>query len=263
MNDLLVVLSVIAIVLTIVTLVGHGIWVLLAAIFGGGRRKPGQKCPFCGRSTPLGRDRCDWCSRDLTNLLARELSDLDVVRRQLQRFRENGTLKPEVVDRLSQRLQNYRQQLRSPGGQKRAAPPVAAVILEEAQADRSAAAPPAAPSQVRAPSRAPVAPGRGGPDVLATPPAVSPAIARSEALEPVGPEVPRRLTPPARQEPSPETVQPVVPRSPLPLPPHARRSPWFRPWRWPRPNRSRSRPRAPGPRCWPPSWNSGIFAGAS
>jgi len=100
MRDFPAVLFVIAIVLTIVTLVGHGIWVLLAAIFGGGRKTPRQTCAFCGRSTPVSHDRCDWCGKDLASLTARELSDLEAVRRQLQRFRQKGTLKPQVVDRL-------------------------------------------------------------------------------------------------------------------------------------------------------------------
>ena len=38
--------------------------------------------------------------------MAKELNDLAAVRRQLQRFRQNGTLKPEAVDRLLGRLQN-------------------------------------------------------------------------------------------------------------------------------------------------------------
>ena len=63
MPDLPLVLFVIFVVLTIVTLVGHGIWVLLAALFGGGRETPSQTCGFCGRSTPANRNRCDWCGK--------------------------------------------------------------------------------------------------------------------------------------------------------------------------------------------------------
>ena len=61
--------------------------------------------------------------------MARELSDLAAVRRQLQRFREKGTLKPEVVDRLLGRLQDYRQQLLHPAVETHSPPVVAAMIV--------------------------------------------------------------------------------------------------------------------------------------
>ena len=145
MGALLVFLFVVAIILMIVTLVGHGIWVLLAAIFAAGREKPARTCPFCRRSTPLHHDRCDWCGKEFASLLAKELSDLEVVRRQLLRFREKGTLTPKVADRLLRQLQDYRQQLLHPAVVKRAAPIVAAAELEAAVPDRPAAAPPVLP----------------------------------------------------------------------------------------------------------------------
>ena len=181
MNDLPIVLAVIAIVLTIVTFVGHGIWVLLAAIFGGGGKKPSQTCPFCRRSTPASHDRCDWCSKDLASPMARELSDLEVVRRQLQRFRENGTLAPQVVDRLQGRLQNYRQQLLHPAAGKHAAPVVAAVILEQAAPSRPAAAPTVLPTAVHGQARKP--------DVLNAPAVVPTAVPSVEAVRPSVPQV--------------------------------------------------------------------------
>ncbi len=145
MLNLPFVLVVLAIIVTIVTLVGHGIWVLLATIFGGGRKKASQNCPFCGHSTPADRERCDWCGKQLTNPAAKELNDLAAVRRQLQRFRQNGTLKPEAVDRLLDRLQTYRQRLLQPAEEKRAAPVVAALIVEEPEPERTSAAPPVVP----------------------------------------------------------------------------------------------------------------------
>ncbi len=46
MPNLPIVLFVIFIVLTMVTLVGHGIWVLIAAVFGSGKKNPSRTCPF-------------------------------------------------------------------------------------------------------------------------------------------------------------------------------------------------------------------------
>ena len=49
----LIVLTVVLVILAVVTLVGHGIWMILAALFGGGRaHAPSQPCVFCGTPTP-------------------------------------------------------------------------------------------------------------------------------------------------------------------------------------------------------------------
>jgi hypothetical protein len=168
MNDLPLVLCALAIVLTIVTLVGHGIWVLLAAIFGGGKTAS-QRCAFCGRSTPAGRDRCDWCGKDLASPTARELSDLEAVRRQLLRFREKGTMRPEVADRLLARLQDYRRRLPHVAAEKRAAPILADMVSGKAEPGRPAAPPPVPPAVVPSPE-AIVLPGPQSP-MAAHPPA--------------------------------------------------------------------------------------------
>ena len=101
----------IVVILAIVTLVGHGLWLLLAALFG---RRSGRTCPFCHRRT-VRSDRCDHCQRALESRPASELDDLAAVERQLGRFRARGTLKPAVVDQMLQRLQAYRQGLTAPG----------------------------------------------------------------------------------------------------------------------------------------------------
>ena len=168
MGDLPIVLFVIFVVLTIITLVGHGIWALLAAIFGGSRKKPSQTCAFCGRLTPTSHDRCEWCSKDLASLTARELSDLEAVRRQLERFRQKGTLEPQEVDRLLGRLKDYRQLLLHPVVEKPAKPIVAAAIVEEEEPSRPAAAPGQA----------------GKPDVLARPVAASGQAGKPDVLVP-------------------------------------------------------------------------------
>jgi len=145
MLDLPIVLFVIFVILTIVTLVGHGIWALLAAIFGRGRKESTQTCPFCARSTPASHVHCDWCDKDLRSLAALELRDLAAVRRQLQRFREKGTMKPKAADRLLGRLQNYREQVLHPGAEKPTEPIVAALVVDDVKQVRPAVAPPVPP----------------------------------------------------------------------------------------------------------------------
>jgi hypothetical protein len=151
MPDLPLVLFVIFVVLTIVTLVGHGIWVLLAALFGGGRQPPSQTCGFCGRTTPANRDRCDWCGKDLTSFMAAELSDLEAVRRQVQRLRQKGAIKPQAAERLLGRVQKYRQQLLYPAAEKPVAPPA----RPTAAACSEAAKPSAPPSPLPVPQPVP------------------------------------------------------------------------------------------------------------
>jgi len=111
------------VVVTVVTLVGHGIWVFVAllgrAVFGsgpGGRRagRTARPCPFCGRPTPDHLERCDFCGRRLASPLAEELSDLAALERQLSRFRESGALRPDVVAKLRERVRAYRQRLLMP-----------------------------------------------------------------------------------------------------------------------------------------------------
>ena len=115
----LVAVSIVAIIaiLAIVTVIGHGIWVLLAALFG---HRAGRTCPFCHRHSTR-TDRCDHCHRALGSHGATELEDLAAVERQLRRFRQNATLKPAVVDQMLQGLAAYRQRLTAPGRQEDAA----------------------------------------------------------------------------------------------------------------------------------------------
>jgi hypothetical protein len=156
MSDLPVVLLVIFVLLAMVTLVGHGIWVLLANFFGRGRKVSSQACPLCGKSSPAGHERCDGCGRDLTSPIVRELRDLEAVRRQLMRFRRNGTLQPAVIDRMLCRLEDYRQRLIHPQAQpvartadvapaKSAEPVAATAIATAANVVPPAAVPPAKP----------------------------------------------------------------------------------------------------------------------
>ncbi|MGA2798300.1 MAG: hypothetical protein ABSE63_12020, partial [Thermoguttaceae bacterium] len=123
------------IALLIITLVGHGIWVFLAFIFGSGQKKHKRRsCVFCGRSISVNDDFCQWCMRDLSTLLAAEMADIDAVLRQLKRFERQGTLQVEMVANLTERVSSYREQLLNPQSA------VAATIVPEPVAAKSVAA---------------------------------------------------------------------------------------------------------------------------
>ncbi len=109
-------LVVVVLVLTIITLVGHGLWVALravvCAIAGRGRAKrPVRGCVFCGRTSPRDSSRCQWCGRDLEGPLARELADLDALTRQLKRLGRRGLVDQDEAARLIARAQRHRMML--------------------------------------------------------------------------------------------------------------------------------------------------------
>ena len=63
------------VILTVVTLVGHGIWAFLAFLFRGGRRRT-QKytvCVFCARNTPADENRFRF--RDFQQFVSKVLLD--------------------------------------------------------------------------------------------------------------------------------------------------------------------------------------------
>jgi hypothetical protein len=102
----------------IITLLGHGIWVFLAFLFRGGQRKSKHCiCVFCHKSISAADEFCYGCMRDLTSPLATEMTDLDAMLRQLNRFKYQGTLEIETVTNLIQRVKDYREQLLNPQSQ--------------------------------------------------------------------------------------------------------------------------------------------------
>ena len=114
-------LVVLFITLTVVTLVGHLIWVVVAAfgraLFGtsdGEGTAARIRCPTCGYSNPTTVERCAWCSRPLPANTAGELDDLAAFRRQLARLRERSVVEPETVDNLLARVNEYEDRLIHP-----------------------------------------------------------------------------------------------------------------------------------------------------
>jgi len=104
-----------AVALGIITLLGHGVWVFLSFIFGGGQKKHKHRfCVFCGKTISVNDDFCQWCMRDLSGPLAAEMTDVDAVLRQLKRFERQGTLPLEILADLTERIKNYREGLLHP-----------------------------------------------------------------------------------------------------------------------------------------------------
>ena len=140
---LLPLLLLLAVMLVVVTVVGHGIWVLLAALFGGGDPTPSPPqvhgaCPRCGGH--LFQGQCQlcawpriWFSRD------RSVDVLNTTREQIDRFSAFGLLDKSVSARLLETLDAERRRL-----------------IEQARAEAAAATAQAVP-MARAVSTAPAA----------------------------------------------------------------------------------------------------------
>ncbi|HEX4949240.1 MAG TPA: hypothetical protein VFZ34_21365 [Blastocatellia bacterium] len=121
-------------VLGIITLIGHGIWVLLAAIFRALSGSPTNKtaplqlreqpytpprqarfCDHCGATLTANSTVCRSCGRAQREVAEKNAaSDLDVTERQLQRFYEQGVLDELKFNWLKQVIANERQRLQQP-----------------------------------------------------------------------------------------------------------------------------------------------------
>ncbi len=152
MPDILQILFFLALAVLIITLVGHGIWVFLAFIFRGGRKKHKHRlCPFCGITISAGDDFCPWCMRDLTSPLASEMGDIDAMLRQLNRLKRQDAFPADMLADLTERIKAYRQQLLSPQ-------PVVPAIVVPQPAATTVTPPPETPPHIEKPHAKPVSP---------------------------------------------------------------------------------------------------------
>ncbi|MCE5268170.1 MAG: hypothetical protein LLG00_09825 [Planctomycetaceae bacterium] len=220
MPDVGVVLAVLAIVVGAVTVVGHGIWMLLAMIFGGGpkaRDEVATVCVFCGRRTSAGRRRCEWCGKELHAALANELRDLQAIERQLRVWEKAGRLPAKTVNVMLARVQHYRQELLHPvaaevvmpAGEKAAIGPVATTA---AKPQAASSAPPVAQPVVRPQATPAVQSARAPAAARAAVVPPKPTISQTPAVAPASPS-PAVCTPPAavaRSATKPEPVRPVA-----------------------------------------------------
>ncbi|HKI37414.1 MAG TPA: hypothetical protein VKA46_36505 [Gemmataceae bacterium] len=110
---------VVLVALVLVTAVGHGLWLFLAAVAralrGGSPDRPGREraaqCPACREAVPPGAERCDVCGLPVRGAVARELCDIDAAERQLRRFLDDGALAPTTHDRLKDECRLARHRL--------------------------------------------------------------------------------------------------------------------------------------------------------
>ena len=190
--------------LGIVTLVGHGVWVLLAfvgrTLFGepsaGGIKR--QRCPNCARPMLAADRECRYCGYRPASFKKSELDDLEAVERQLRRWGASGELKPRLVERFAARIQAYRRELlrtreAAPQAEQKIAAPVAqpvhaATVL--AQRRKETAAVEETPVEAILVEAAPAKPFAG----LAA--AASGQAAAQPIAKPVAPPAPKPLAPP-------------------------------------------------------------------
>jgi hypothetical protein len=189
MPDLCFTLVVLLLVLAVITVVGHGLWALMAFLFRAGKpRRAGRErpCVFCGHVTSWAEGRCGWCGRELHTPLADELADLAAVERQLPRLARSGELKPDVAEDLLARVRRCRSRLLES--------PVVADLVEERppQVVAPVVEPPTAARPPAAQPRAPVAASQPLAAAPAAPPAAAPpaVVAPKPATTPPAPAAP-------------------------------------------------------------------------
>jgi hypothetical protein len=113
MDAFLSVVCVAFLVLAVITVVGHALWVAIAAIgrafFGtptdhrdgpARRRRAALDCPRCDVRLPLGETDCPRCGMNCEDAAAGELNDLEATARHLERFRKGGLLPVAILEQV-------------------------------------------------------------------------------------------------------------------------------------------------------------------
>lgn len=117
----LVVLFVLGLVLVFITVVGHGIWLIIGAIFRAALRKPKQvsttgpvqdSCAYCGGVSKPNFRFCGVCGRPPASPNKVELlHDLAATRRQFQRWSSAGVLDDDLAQRMTGIVERERERL--------------------------------------------------------------------------------------------------------------------------------------------------------
>jgi hypothetical protein len=117
--DACFVVTIVLVALLLVAAVGHGLWLMLAAMVramtGSSPPRPDherrQECPACREPVPAGARRCVVCDFRLRGRTADELRDIEAAVRQLRRFRDGGTLDDPTYDSLREECRRARRHL--------------------------------------------------------------------------------------------------------------------------------------------------------
>jgi hypothetical protein len=178
--------------------VGHGLWLLGAAVLrrllppdpsapAGDRRL--ESCVRCGNPHAVGQSQCPYCRFNLASPLAVELRELEAAARRIQDLQDRRLLDPAVGEQVYQCIEKRQQVLLR--GADRPARTADAPATPAEEADVLTALPAEAPAEVI--RIRPISP-FSVPPAPAEPPPVSPPASVREAAPaaPVVPPAPRR-----------------------------------------------------------------------
>lgn len=205
-NDLCAALLGLVCCLIVLAAVGHGLWLLGAAVLrlltsADPEAQPPRKqaargsrlesCVRCGKPYAVGQSRCPYCRLLFDSELAVELRELEAAARRVQAFHDSGRLDPAVCEQVYRCIEARQQALLQ--GAAGAAPPGTALPPAAAEADILTALPvevPAeAPPAVAVPLAVAPAP-QGAPPGPA--PALAPEAGPAAPAAPPSPPAPRR-----------------------------------------------------------------------
>ena len=203
---------VLAVVVALITLVGHALWLLFAAVFGAlfgrqtRRSEDEVRCRHCRRWTTLRLPRCEWCGHPLMS----EAAELAAFRRQLDRLAQEGAIKPEAAQALVAKAEEQR---RRRAEAARPQPPAAVVRPPQpgellVRADVAEMKPPPIPRRVEPASVTSPGPPPGQPAPAA--PAATPAVAPAPPMPVAAPAAAAKARPQAPAAPAP----PPAPKKP-------------------------------------------------
>lgn len=198
-------------------LMAYGAWALVARLMGqsySSAPTPTVSCPHCGELNPKTAERCGFCQHPLESP-QRELADLAIVERQLQRFAISHALELTVVEQVREAVRERRRVLQG----EKPRPVTAAAIppLAPATPAPPSAAEPVVTAEVVAPPKRTLEPPR--PIHVPEPKPVAPVAPRSE----VPPAVVEPKLPP---RPVAVPLKPVTPPKPVPPPKPPRKPFW-------------------------------------
>ena len=148
MDDIGGFLCVLLIVLAVITVMGHGLWLLVAAILRWLLAEPPKKkgfdlyCSYCGAGVPSGSSRCPVCGKEkhaqATSTTWRD--DLQATYRQLERLRNREQLGEDEHRMLVERLRAFEESMQA--GKAAAAGPVPPTVQRAQKKEAVPTAPP-------------------------------------------------------------------------------------------------------------------------